>query len=76
MECTDNGIGAPIEKINLKNGLLNVENRNHSIKGNLTFDTLNRKGFKNKYLLSNIKILICSKIVFILVEVANCVFRY
>ena len=46
IEYTDNGIGAPIDKINLKNGLLNVENRIHVINGTLTFDTTNQKGFR------------------------------
>lgn len=46
LEYTDNGIGASIDKINLKNGLLNVENRIHVIKGTITFDNTNQKGFK------------------------------
>jgi len=46
IEYTDNGIGAPIDKINLKNGLLNVENRIHVINGTLTFDTTTQKGFR------------------------------
>ena len=48
IEYTDNGIGAPMDQINLKNGLLNVENRIHTIKGTLIFDNANQKGFRVK----------------------------
>jgi signal transduction histidine kinase len=35
----------PFNKINIKNGLQNVENRIHAIKGTVTFDTKSDKGF-------------------------------
>ncbi|WP_367768196.1 hypothetical protein AB3G33_08390 [Flavobacterium sp. WC2421] len=47
-DYTDNGIGANFEKINIKNGLHNVENRILAIKGTITFDTKSEKGFKVK----------------------------
>ena len=47
-DYTDNGIGANFEKINIKNGLQNVENRILAIKGTITFDTKSEKGFKVK----------------------------
>jgi tetratricopeptide (TPR) repeat protein len=43
---SDNGVGATIEELNLKNGLRNVENRIQAIKGTITFDTKSDKGFK------------------------------
>ncbi len=43
---SDNGKG--IEKVNLKNGLQNMENRIHGIKGTITFDSEVGKGFKVK----------------------------
>ncbi|MET0759769.1 MAG: ATP-binding protein, partial [Flavobacterium sp.] len=46
IEYTDNGIGATPDKINMKNGLLNVENRIRTINGTLTFDKTNHRGFK------------------------------
>ena len=46
IDYSDNGLGASLDKINSKNGLLNVENRILSIKGNITFDTNSGKGFK------------------------------
>jgi signal transduction histidine kinase len=46
IEYTDNGIGVSQEKINLKNGLLNVETRVKAIDGTLTFDNALQKGFK------------------------------
>lgn len=46
IEYSDNGLGAAFEEINLKNGLLNVENRILSINGSVTFDTKSHKGFK------------------------------
>ncbi|WP_339920825.1 ATP-binding protein [uncultured Flavobacterium sp.] len=46
LNYTDNGVGVPFNKINLKNGLKNVENRIHAIKGTVTFDTKSDKGFK------------------------------
>lgn len=46
IEYTDNGIGAAIEQINIKSGLLNVENRINAIGGTLTFDNAIQKGFK------------------------------
>ncbi|WP_050855236.1 ATP-binding protein [Flavobacterium frigoris] len=46
VEYTDNGIGVAIQQINLKSGLLNVENRIKAIEGTLTFDNAIQKGFK------------------------------
>lgn len=46
IQYSDNGLGAAIEKMNLKNGLQNVENRILAIKGTITFDTKPEKGFK------------------------------
>ena len=46
IEYSDNGLGATLNKINLKNGLQNVENRIRAIKGTITFDTISDKGFK------------------------------
>jgi len=46
LNYTDNGLGVPFDKINLKNGLQNVENRIHAIKGTITFDNQYNKGFK------------------------------
>ncbi len=50
IDYSDNGIGAAFEKINLKNGLQNVENRILAIKGTITFDTKSNKGFKTSFL--------------------------
>ncbi|MGH2664870.1 tetratricopeptide repeat-containing sensor histidine kinase [Flavobacterium sp.] len=44
---SDNGIGAD-DKLLSKNGLQNVENRIHSIKGTITFESETSKGFKVK----------------------------
>ncbi|TDP57773.1 tetratricopeptide repeat-containing sensor histidine kinase [Flavobacterium dankookense] len=44
---SDNGIGVA-NLLNLKNGLQNAENRIHSLKGTITFDTEPNKGFKAK----------------------------
>lgn len=46
IDYSDNGIGATIEELNLKNGLRNVENRIQAIKGTITFDSKSDKGFK------------------------------
>lgn len=46
LNYTDNGVDVPFNKINIKNGLQNVENRIHAIKGTVTFDTISDKGFK------------------------------
>ena len=43
---TDNGIGANLEALNLKNGLQNVENRIKAINGTIIFDTTSNRGFK------------------------------
>jgi signal transduction histidine kinase len=43
---SDNGAGAPIDKIIHGNGLQNVRNRILDIKGNITFDSEPNKGFK------------------------------
>ena len=42
---SDNGIGAACPKLNLKNGLQNVENRMVSIGGSISFDDKPEKGF-------------------------------
>lgn len=42
---SDNGCGAEKDKLFLKNGLLNVENRMVSIDGNVIFDNTTNKGF-------------------------------
>lgn len=46
IDYSDNGIGAGLDKINLKNGLGNMENRIRAIKGTVTFDSELNKGFK------------------------------
>jgi signal transduction histidine kinase len=46
LDYTDNGVGATFDKIKIKNGLQNVENRILAIKGTVTFDTKSDKGFK------------------------------
>lgn len=46
IEYTDNGIGVSQDKMNLKNGLLNVETRVKAINGTLTFANAPQKGFK------------------------------
>ena len=46
VDYSDNGVGVAVEEINLKNGLLNVENRILAIKGIITFDTKSNTGFK------------------------------
>lgn len=47
IQYSDNGIGFS-EKMNLRNGLKNAENRIHSIKGTLTFESEPNKGLKVK----------------------------
>ncbi len=51
IDYSDNGLGADFDKINLKNGLQNVENRILSIKGTITFDIKSEKGFKVSFIL-------------------------
>jgi len=51
IEYSDNGTGIASDKIVLKNGLLNVENRIIAINGKLTFDTVSGKGFKASFIL-------------------------
>jgi signal transduction histidine kinase len=51
IDYSDNGLGADFEKINLKNGLQNVENRILSINGTITFDIKSEKGFKVSFIL-------------------------
>ncbi|MFV8372357.1 tetratricopeptide repeat-containing sensor histidine kinase [Flavobacterium sp. LB2P74] len=51
IEYTDNGVGATLEQLNLKNGLQNVENRIQAIKGIITFDTKSDKGFKVQFII-------------------------
>ncbi|WP_366183611.1 hypothetical protein [Flavobacterium ovatum] len=52
IDYSDNGIGFS-EKLILKNGLQNAENRIHAINGLLTFDTQTHKGFKAKIIIPN-----------------------
>ncbi|RTY79164.1 tetratricopeptide repeat protein [Flavobacterium sp. LS1P28] len=49
IDYSDNGIGFS-EKLILKNGLQNAENRIHTVNGILTFDSQTNKGFKAKIL--------------------------
>jgi signal transduction histidine kinase len=49
IDYSDNGVGASIGKQNLKNGLLNVENRIIAVKGSITFDNNSTKGFKTSF---------------------------
>jgi signal transduction histidine kinase len=51
IDYSDNGLGATFDKINLRNGLQNVENRILAIKGTITFDTKSSKGFKTSFTL-------------------------
>ena len=51
IDYSDNGLGAAFDKINLKNGLQNVENRILAIKGTITFDTKPDKGFKTSFII-------------------------
>jgi len=44
---SDNGAGAPLEKIIQGNGLQNVRNRILDVKGNITFESEPNKGFKS-----------------------------
>jgi len=46
IDYSDNGVGVPLDKINPKNGLQNVENRIDAINGTITFDNTTNKGFK------------------------------
>jgi signal transduction histidine kinase/predicted negative regulator of RcsB-dependent stress response len=46
IDYSDNGIGLSAKKINLQNGLRNVENRIEAIKGTISFDNRSEKGFK------------------------------
>jgi signal transduction histidine kinase len=48
---SDNGAGAPIEKIILGNGLQNVRNRIIDVNGNITFESEPNKGFKSSIVL-------------------------
>lgn len=50
IDYSDNGVGFS-EKLILKNGLQNAENRIQAVKGTLTFDSQINKGFKAKILL-------------------------
>lgn len=45
IKYSDNGVGIKKNKIILKNGLQNVENRMESLNGSVTFDLTPRKGF-------------------------------
>jgi signal transduction histidine kinase len=46
IDYTDNGVGIGNSELISKNGLLNVENRIHAVKGTITFDTKSNKGFR------------------------------
>ena len=46
IQYSDNGVGIIAEKIFLKNGLQNVENRIKAINGSINFDNKSHKGFK------------------------------
>jgi len=46
IDYSDNGVGQVKNRTNLKNGLHNVENRIHAIKGTVTFDNTSDTGFK------------------------------
>jgi signal transduction histidine kinase len=46
IDYSDNGVGATVDEIKLKNGLQNVENRIDAINGTITFDKTTNKGFK------------------------------
>jgi signal transduction histidine kinase len=49
IDYSDNGTGTASDKITLKNGLLNVENRVAAINGTLNFETVSGKGFKANF---------------------------
>jgi signal transduction histidine kinase len=49
IDYSDNGAGTATDKITLKNGLLNMENRVASINGTLNFVTVSGKGFKASF---------------------------
>lgn len=46
IDCTDNGVGVSLDKINSKNGLQNIENRINAINGTIAFGNTTSKGFK------------------------------
>ena len=50
VDYTDNGVGTALEKITSKNGLQNVENRIHAIKGTINFDSKSNKGFRVRFI--------------------------
>jgi signal transduction histidine kinase len=50
IDYSDNGVGFS-EKLTLKNGLQNAENRIHAVNGQLTFESETNKGFKAKIVL-------------------------
>jgi len=49
IDYSDNGTGTATDKILLKNGLLNMENRVAAINGTLTFVSVSGKGFKASF---------------------------
>ena len=51
LDYSDNGVGLEVDKIILKNGLQNVENRILAMEGKITFDSKSNKGFKTKIVL-------------------------
>lgn len=52
IDYSDNGTGTALDKIVLKNGLLNMDSRIAAINGKLTFDTVSGKGFKASFILT------------------------
>ncbi|MGO4906453.1 tetratricopeptide repeat-containing sensor histidine kinase [Flavobacterium sp. W20_MBD1_R3] len=50
VDYTDNGVGTVLEKITSQNGLQNVENRIHAIKGTINFDSKSNKGFRVRFI--------------------------
>ena len=51
VDYTDNGVGAPIEALNAKNGLRNTEKRIQAIEGTITFDSGEGNGFRAEIIL-------------------------
>jgi signal transduction histidine kinase len=52
IDYSDNGIGATLKQLNLKNGLQNIENRIQAIKGTINFDTKSDKGFRVQFIIT------------------------
>ena len=49
IDYSDNGVGAKLNEVKLRNGLRNVENRIVAINGSVTFDSDSSKGFKTSF---------------------------